>query len=171
MKLQKIGRHPEDLPETSSNRLMLLLSHHFDSAGRVVRWDYYRKTPLVPLYVSVWRSVEGTKYQLVDYNELVPGVIDFQAKEIEDDEQIEVKSGDIIGVFYSRYAISGAIAMATSKDDSSKDDNGNLTKVVMVDIWEEDLSPGDIIDLETTSHNYRNIDLALQANLRVAEKS
>lgn len=170
MKLQKVGRHPEDLPETSNNRLVLLLSHHFASSGHVVRWDYYRKTPLVPLYVSVWRNVEGTKYQLVDYNELLPGVIDFQAKDISEDEQIEVKSGDIVGVFYSRYAISGAIAMATSKD-SGKDDNGNSARVVEVDLWEEDLSPGDVIDLEDVSHHYSNIELALQANVKVAEKS
>lgn len=171
MKLEKVGIHPEDLPDTSSNKLVLLLSQSFDSAGSVVRWDYYRKAPLVPLFASIWRHVEDKKYQLVDYNELTPGVIDFQAREIDDDEQIEVKPGDIIGVFYSRYCISGAVAMKSNdKSDSTKDSNGNITKVVEVDVWEEDLSPGDIIDLDSLPHSYSDITLALQANVKVAEK-
>ncbi|KAF6032332.1 HSPG2 [Bugula neritina] len=170
MKLQKLGRQPRDLPETSSNKLVLLLSEKFELPGALVRWDYYRKQPIVPLYASVWRKLEGNKFQLVDYNELTPGVIDFQTKEIEEEEQIEVQSGDIIGVFYSRYSISGAVAMATEKGDVSKDDNGNFNEVVEVGIYEEDLSPGDVIDLDDLPHTFLNVALALQANIRVCEK-
>lgn len=170
MKLQKVGRQPRDLPETSTNKLLLCLSESFESAGTIVRWDYYRKAPIVPLYVSVWRNIDGNKYQLVDYNELNPGVIDFQTKEIEDAEQIEVQSGDIIGVFYSRYSISGAVAIATETQEQSKDDNGNLNRVAEVEMFEEDLSPGDVIDLDETSHKLSNLALALQANIKVAEK-
>lgn len=179
MKLQKIGTHPEDLPDTSSNKLVLLLADRFTCCGKVVRWDYYRKAPLVPLYVSVWRHQEANKYMLIDYNELLPGVIDFQAREIDDDEQIEVQSGDIIGVFYSRYSISGAIAMTLNNnfETANKDDTEPASEaiteggIVEVDVWEEDLSPGDIIDLDTVSHTYSNIKLALQANLKVSEKN
>lgn len=166
MKLQKVGRQPRDLPETSSNKLVLWLSESFQLPGTLVRWDYYRKQPIIPLYVSVWRHLEANKYRLIDYNELTPGVIDFQTKDIDDDDQIEVQSGDIIGVFYSRYSISGAIAMATDKD-VSKDSNGNINRVVEVDIFEEDLSPGDIIDLDDVAHKFSNVALALQANIKV----
>lgn len=170
MKLLKVGRQPRDLPETSTNKLVLLLSDAFDSPGTLVRWDYYRKQPIIPLFVSVWRHLDANRYQLVDYNELTPGIIDFQTKDIEDDEQIEVQSGDIIGVFYSRYSISGAIAMATEKDEVSKDSNGNSHRIVEIDMFEEDLSPGDVIDLDNLSHKFSNVALALQANIKVSEK-
>lgn len=170
MKLQKVGRQPRDLPETSSNKLMLLLSDSFDSPGTLVRWDYYRKQPIVPLYVSVWRQQAANQYQLVDYNELTPGVIDFQTKDIDEDEQIEVQSGDIIGVFYSRYSISGAVAMATDTEEVTKDSNGNFHRIVEVDMFEEDLSPGDVIDLDNLPHKFSNVALALQANIKVCEK-
>lgn len=170
MKLQKVGRQPRDLPEISSNKLILCLSESFQSAGTIVRWDYYRKESIVPVYVSVWRHQEGNKYQLVDYNELNPGVIDFQTKEIDDDEQIEVQSGDIIGVFYSKYSISGAVAMATDTQEVSKDDNGNFHRVAEVEIFEEDLSPGDVVDLDEVAHKVANVALALQANIKVADK-
>lgn len=171
MKLQKVGRQPRDLPETSPNKLLLLMSNSFEQAGTLVRWDYYRKQPIIPLFVSVWRPLENSKYQLIDYNELNPGVIDFQTKEIDDDEQIEVQPGDIIGVFYSRYSISGAIAMATDKqEDLTKDKNGNENKIVEVDMFEEDLSPGDIVDLDEKPHKFCNIALALQANIKISEK-
>jgi hypothetical protein len=181
MKLQKVGTHPEDLEEVSSNKLILLLSDRFTCCGKVVRWDYYRKTPMVPLYASVWRHQEANKYTLIDYNELLPGVIDFQAREISDDEQIEVQAGDIIGAFYSRYSISGAVAMRSSsdtnsdsveesKDGVSENKSSTTDRVVEVDVWEEDLSPGDTIDLDSVPHTYSNVKLAIQANLKVSEK-
>lgn len=170
MKLQKVGRQPRDLPETSTNKLMLLLSDSFDSPGTLVRWDYYRKQPIVPLFVSVWRHQDANRYELVGYNELTPGIIDFQTKDIEDDEQIQVQSGDIIGVFYSKYSISGAIAMATSKEEVSKDSNGNFHRIAEVDMFEEDLVPGDVIDLDALTHSFSNTALALQANIKVSEK-
>jgi len=167
MKLEKVGRQPHDLPEISSNKLLLLLSDTFKLPGTLVRWDYYRKQPQVPLNVCVWRKIEDQKYQLIDYNELTPGVIDFQTREIDDNEQIEVQSGDIIGVFYSRYCISGAIATASDAKSAGKD---ALNEVVEVDLYEEDLSPGDVVDLTSVPHRFHNMAVALQANIKVAEE-
>ncbi|XP_067937600.1 uncharacterized protein [Watersipora subatra] len=170
MKLQKVGRQPRDMPEISSNKLILLLSDNFNSPGTLVRWDYYRKQSIVPLCASVWRHIEANRYQLIDFNELTPGVIDFQTTDIDEEEQIEVQSGDIIGVFYSRYSISGAVAMSSDANEVAKDTNGNLHRIVEVDIFEEDLSPGDIIDLDNLPHKFSNSALALQANIKVCEK-
>lgn len=170
MKIVQVGRKPEFFPQhTTSNKMLLLLEDVVPSKGVIVSWQYYRREPLVPAIASVWRKLDGEgSYKLVGQNDLPAGVMDMHVVPVNEDERISVEPGDILGIFYSHYSISGSIACSAA--DREDCDNRKMFDVVELEVFEEDLDVGDVVNVTKLPHTARRMAVALQANILIPEK-
>lgn len=160
-----VGRLPTFLPSNGENKASILLNCNFPCDGVIIGWDYFRRDLNIPAYPSVWRRIKDNgpySYELIGYNELPPDEIEHHTVKIDPQERIEVKQGDILGVFYSTYNIHGAIATAVPEMGV---DEKELFTTLTAEVYEEDIDVGDIVDLKDRNMCSEKRTFALRAHV------
>ena len=109
---EQVAIDPTTLGDPGSS-LVLCQSFHVTCPGIIQEWRYYSLYGTgAAVFLSVWRKLSETKYQLIGTNMIRPSQVGKMTYEVPDFDQITVQPGDIIGVFYEQESQSGEIAFA-----------------------------------------------------------
>ncbi|XP_013390781.1 uncharacterized protein LOC106164951 isoform X2 [Lingula anatina] len=162
-----VGRKAEFLPEAGENKAYVLLSYIFPCEGTILSWEYFRRDSVITPYACVWRRVAENGphcYMLVGYTELPPSdsVDGHQVVPIDPSERIQVKPGDILGIFHSVYNIHGAVA--TAKKDQGVDED--LHSTILADVYEEDIDIGDVVDFQEKNMTCEKRSFSIRAHVQ-----
>ena len=95
------------------NLLTIFTSEPLKCNGFIQSWEYFSTATenFVTVYLAIWRPRGLSQYELVDFNLVKPKKIGRNFYKVPENEQISVKSGDVIGIHYSRDSRKGAIPM------------------------------------------------------------
>ncbi|XP_076086554.1 basement membrane-specific heparan sulfate proteoglycan core protein-like isoform X4 [Mytilus galloprovincialis] len=154
-----VGRDPSRLPRSGDNRANLLINNIFPCRGYVVAWQYYRIVPRYTGYVGVWRQINDLQFRLIGKTELP--IANEGNQTVFVDPPIAVEKGDFIGIFYPKLAEEGVVASATPAEDAV--DFRELYQNYYAKIYNEDASPGSIVNLNGTDFQDTKATFALKA--------
>ena len=94
-----------------ANWLNICPSQKIPCNGDIMEWNFYSSSDDgSPIFLSVWRQIEPTGYQLIGYNEVNASKVGVVRFPIEREDRIRARAGDVFGVFYEHRDSPGSVA-------------------------------------------------------------
>ena len=118
-------------------------------SGRIHKWQFMSSADdMTATYLSVWRQEGGDrrKYRLIGFNRVYADRTGLISYNVPDDEKLDVKQGDLIGVMYDLSARRGGAVGFADSDEPEGYTKEDFTKCYRARISKEDAEANPVQD-------------------------